>query len=171
MASPSQWTYEFKQAPGDGEGQGSLVCYSPWGRKESGVTGWLNNSDSKPSPGNGAPKAACYGLCMATLLLHYDILPVHICFSHYLQRLYQTRTFKRGNQYFQFHIIYWISSRSISSISSDFKSFHSTAAASIISSFTFLEIMIEKSLNESTEHEETWSPYFHVNRLRMKVKT
>ena len=39
-------------------------------------------------------------------LLHYNILPVHICFSHYLQRLYQTLTFKRGNQYFQFHIIY-----------------------------------------------------------------
>ena len=22
--------HEFEQAPGDGEGQGSLVCYSPW---------------------------------------------------------------------------------------------------------------------------------------------
>ena len=22
---------EFEQAPGDGEGQGSLVCFSPWG--------------------------------------------------------------------------------------------------------------------------------------------
>ena len=30
--------HEFKQAPGDGEGQGSLVCYSPWGRKESDMT-------------------------------------------------------------------------------------------------------------------------------------
>ena len=27
--------YEFEQALGDGEGQGSLVCCSPWGRKES----------------------------------------------------------------------------------------------------------------------------------------
>ena len=26
---------EFEQAPGDGEGQGSLACYSPWGHKES----------------------------------------------------------------------------------------------------------------------------------------
>ena len=26
---------EFEQALGDGEGQGSLVCSSPWGRKES----------------------------------------------------------------------------------------------------------------------------------------
>ena len=26
---------EFKQTPGDGEGQGSLACCSPWGHKES----------------------------------------------------------------------------------------------------------------------------------------
>ena len=26
--------HEFEQAPGDGEGQGSLACFSPWGRKE-----------------------------------------------------------------------------------------------------------------------------------------
>ena len=23
--------HEFEQTPGDGEGQGSLACYSPWG--------------------------------------------------------------------------------------------------------------------------------------------
>ena len=34
MASPTQWT-EFKQTLGDSEGQGSLACCSPWGRKES----------------------------------------------------------------------------------------------------------------------------------------
>ena len=26
--------HEFEQAPGDSEGQESLVCYSPWGSKE-----------------------------------------------------------------------------------------------------------------------------------------
>ena len=26
--------YEFKQTLGDGEGQGSLMCYSSWGCKE-----------------------------------------------------------------------------------------------------------------------------------------
>ena len=26
---------EFEQAQGDGEGQGTLACCSPWGRKES----------------------------------------------------------------------------------------------------------------------------------------
>ena len=35
--------HEFEQTPGDGEGQGSLVCYSPWGCKESDTTEQLNN--------------------------------------------------------------------------------------------------------------------------------
>ena len=33
---------EFEQALGDGEGQGSLVCNSPWGHKESDMTERLN---------------------------------------------------------------------------------------------------------------------------------
>ena len=36
--------HEFEQAPGYGEGQGSLVCCSPWGRKESDTTERLNNN-------------------------------------------------------------------------------------------------------------------------------
>ena len=32
MSSLTQW-HEFEQTLGDGEGQGSLVCYSLWGRK------------------------------------------------------------------------------------------------------------------------------------------
>ena len=36
--------HEFVQDPGDGEGQGSLACYSPWGRKESDMTESLNNN-------------------------------------------------------------------------------------------------------------------------------
>ena len=30
--------HEFEQTPGVGDGQGSLTCYSPWGRKESDTT-------------------------------------------------------------------------------------------------------------------------------------
>ena len=30
--------YEFEQAMEDGDGQGSLACYSPWDHKESGMT-------------------------------------------------------------------------------------------------------------------------------------
>ena len=33
---------EFEQAPGDGEGQGGLTCYSLWGRKESDMSEQLN---------------------------------------------------------------------------------------------------------------------------------
>ena len=39
--------HEFKQGLGDGEGQGSLVCYSPWGHKESDMTEQLNNNYNK----------------------------------------------------------------------------------------------------------------------------
>ena len=34
--------HEFEQAPGVGDGQGSLACCSPWGRKESDMTEQLN---------------------------------------------------------------------------------------------------------------------------------
>ena len=35
--------HEFEQAPRDGEGQESLACCNPWGRKESDMTERLNN--------------------------------------------------------------------------------------------------------------------------------
>ena len=34
--------HEFEQALGVGDGQESLACCSPWGRKESDTTEWLN---------------------------------------------------------------------------------------------------------------------------------
>ena len=34
--------HECEQALGVGDGQGSLACCSPWGRKESDTTEWLN---------------------------------------------------------------------------------------------------------------------------------
>ena len=34
--------HEFEQALGVGNGQGSLVCCSPWGHKESDTAEWLN---------------------------------------------------------------------------------------------------------------------------------
>ena len=33
---------EFEWTPGDGDGQGGLVCCDSWGRKESDTTEWLN---------------------------------------------------------------------------------------------------------------------------------
>ena len=35
--------YEFEQASGDGDGQGGLVCWSPWGHKGLDTTEQLNN--------------------------------------------------------------------------------------------------------------------------------
>ena len=37
--------HEFEQAPGVGEGQGSLACCSPWGSKESDTTERLNSNN------------------------------------------------------------------------------------------------------------------------------
>ena len=35
--------HQFEHTPEDGEGQGSLVCYSPWGHKHSDMTEWLKS--------------------------------------------------------------------------------------------------------------------------------
>ena len=55
--------HEFEQIPGDSEGQGSLVCCSPWGRKQSDMTDWLidnntvvRNWESKMKPILGVNK-------------------------------------------------------------------------------------------------------------------
>ena len=47
MASPigdGSNGHELEQTPDDSEGQGSLVCCSPWGHKESDTTKQLNNN-------------------------------------------------------------------------------------------------------------------------------
>ena len=36
--------HEFEQVLRDGEGQGSLVCCSPWGGKELDMTEQMNNN-------------------------------------------------------------------------------------------------------------------------------
>ena len=41
---------ESEQTPGGSEGQGSLVCCSPWGRKELDMTWQLNNRISQKAP-------------------------------------------------------------------------------------------------------------------------
>ena len=37
--------HEFEQAPGVGDGQGRLVCFSPWSHKELDTPEWLNWTD------------------------------------------------------------------------------------------------------------------------------
>ena len=41
--------HEFEWTPGVGDGQGVLVCWSPWGRKESDTTEQLNWTELKYS--------------------------------------------------------------------------------------------------------------------------
>ena len=41
--------HEFEQTPGDSEGQGSLVCYSPWDREELDTTWQLNKTNKLKS--------------------------------------------------------------------------------------------------------------------------
>ena len=38
--------HEFEQTLGDSEGQGSLVCCSPWGLKESDMAEQLNSNNT-----------------------------------------------------------------------------------------------------------------------------
>ena len=44
--------HDFEQALGDGEGQGSLMCRSPWGHKELDMTEQLNNNLNKEPDGS-----------------------------------------------------------------------------------------------------------------------
>ena len=41
--------HEFEQALGNGEGNGSLAYFSPWGHKELNMTERLNNNKDKPA--------------------------------------------------------------------------------------------------------------------------
>ena len=61
----------FDQAPRDGEGQGSLVCRSPWGRQESDTTERLN--DNKPLRVN-----TVLGILARTIRLEKDLRGNHI---------------------------------------------------------------------------------------------
>ena len=57
----AEWHYqcnghEFGQTSGNGKGLGGLACCSPWGRKESDMTGQLNSNDNNSdteNPGQG----------------------------------------------------------------------------------------------------------------------
>ena len=39
--------HQSEQALGGGERQGSAACFSPWGRRESGMTEWLNSNKTR----------------------------------------------------------------------------------------------------------------------------
>ena len=64
MAGWHQWCngHELGQTPGDGEGQGGLACWSPWGCKQSDTTEQLNNKNQWNSPESRQEQRAEEGL-------------------------------------------------------------------------------------------------------------
>ena len=59
--------HEFGQTPGDGDGQGSLACRSPWGLRESATTERLtSNNKGAEMSGNLSPPTS--GAQKGTLL-------------------------------------------------------------------------------------------------------
>ena len=67
--------YEFEQTPGEGEGQGSLMCCSPWSRKESGKTWRLNNNSN-------------WFMMLYYFLLHRKVNQLHIHISTHFFRFF-----------------------------------------------------------------------------------
>ena len=53
--------YEFEQTLGDGEGQGSLACFSSWGHKGLDMTEQLNNNHSAAAAAKSLQ--SCLTLC------------------------------------------------------------------------------------------------------------
>ena len=89
-------SYELGQTPGDGEGQGNLVCCSPWGCKGSGMTGRLNNSNTMYitafSVQFSSVAQSCPTLC-DPMNCSTPGLPVH----HQLPELTQTHVHRVGD--------------------------------------------------------------------------
>ena len=56
--------HEFEQALGDGEGQGSLACCSPWGRKESDMTEQQQNRSCVWSGMHRIPEKIDFTFCL-----------------------------------------------------------------------------------------------------------
>ena len=70
--------HEFEQALRDSEGQGSLMCCSPWGYKELDLTEWLSSSKQHSGdhrsfrssvPGTGDKDQMHFFSCITTLCL------------------------------------------------------------------------------------------------------
>ena len=62
---------EFEQLLGDGEGQGSLVCCSPWGHRKSDTTERLNSSERNIKENSGKQESvrkSCGCSCSRTFL-------------------------------------------------------------------------------------------------------
>ena len=68
--------HKFDQAPGEGEGQGSLVCCSPLGLKESDTTDWTNGTEVNQY------RFVTIKLKETTISLTRVVLPNSMCQKH-----------------------------------------------------------------------------------------
>ena len=87
--------HEFEQAPGVGDGQGGLVCCSPWGHKELGVIERLNWTDLvKFFYWSRVGLQCCVTLCCtAAWINHTHVCPLFLgFFSHMSQYRVLRRT-------------------------------------------------------------------------------
>jgi len=73
--------HELGQTLGDGEGQGSLACCSPWGHKQSDTTCRLNNNNSKEL-GMTEQLILTYLLCLRKSWYYFNLpemIWIHVC--------------------------------------------------------------------------------------------
>ena len=68
---------EFEQAPGIGDGQGSLACCSPWGLKESDMTEQLNWTEICNEGANGRIKEGS-----SVVMARWDLMGPELPRSH-----------------------------------------------------------------------------------------
>ena len=73
---------EFEQTPGDYEGQGNLVCYSPWGCKESDTTGGLNKNNIYSHKSGRTLAKILTSVIVEKILVNFNFtfLGIHIVF-------------------------------------------------------------------------------------------
>ena len=71
--------HEFEQAPGFGDGQGSLVCCSPWGPMESDMTeNWtdLTGKRGETVVGSSIPAMSQVGPCISSWMKQSSSTPL-----------------------------------------------------------------------------------------------
>ena len=71
--------HEFEQAPRVGDGQGSLVCCSPWGCKELDMTEQLNWTSPFPFLKNHGGNQSCHFIQRFCLCLHENSIANGLC--------------------------------------------------------------------------------------------
>jgi len=84
--------HEFDQAPGVGDGQGSLACCSPWGCKELDMTEQLNWTDNATQHVEPCLSHRCcfWVIVMSNSLRPHELQHARLPVLHYLPEFAQT---------------------------------------------------------------------------------